>query len=88
MTEFIERVACPVCGDEGASELYRAEKRTGTFLRTVEVVLSQCATCGFVFNSPRPTPAASWWFTRVRGRACAAEAINCLPICTATRTRY
>lgn len=53
-----EHVACPLCGRDDSSELYRTQKFTGTFLGRVTITLAQCAGCGFVFDSPRPTSAA------------------------------
>lgn len=58
MSEFLKRVPCPLCASGRYDELHRIQKRTGTFLGRIEVVVSQCLSCGFVFNSPRPTAAA------------------------------
>ncbi|NFV81185.1 class I SAM-dependent methyltransferase [Magnetospirillum aberrantis] len=48
-----QAVPCAVCGGTRNEPLYRTRRRTGTAVGDVDVVVVQCADCGFAFNSPR-----------------------------------
>ncbi len=52
---FVE-VACQVCGSSEAEPVYERELETAGFGR-VRMRLVLCASCGFLFQSPRPAPA-------------------------------
>lgn len=53
MTDAAAPVPCAVCGGIRQVPLYRMRRRTGTSVGDVDIVVVQCADCGFAFNSPR-----------------------------------
>lgn len=49
-------VACGLCGADEGHELYARDQEAGPPLGRWRVALRQCARCGFLFTSPRPSP--------------------------------
>jgi 2-polyprenyl-3-methyl-5-hydroxy-6-metoxy-1,4-benzoquinol methylase len=51
--DIFESPVCPVCSVDENQTLYRRNKRTGSTLGEIEIVVAQCSGCGFVYNCPR-----------------------------------
>ena len=51
--DIYESPGCPICSAVKNISLYRRNIRTGTKLGEVDIIVSQCSGCGFVYNSLR-----------------------------------
>lgn len=56
--DLYEVPSCPICGSERRTALYESQKRTGTDLGDVQITVSQCDACGFLYNAPRVSEVA------------------------------
>lgn len=54
---MLEYVACPLCASQQQEILYQNKRIAGN-LGELPVVVVQCKSCGFLFNSPRPDKSA------------------------------
>lgn len=51
--DFYQSVACPLCTDKTARQLYKRERFYGSDVGKTYITVQQCERCGFIYNSPR-----------------------------------